>query len=266
MQYNEELFNISLDNYSKISDEKITYEKKDITKIKKELLMLIIAKLKKCLNSKTNPHNGILRIKFRSRYSGITDEGYNQILELIKIGQFDLFASEFCLYLGNIEYKKDKNIDAYFEIIWDYKTYFESFLTKQEELSQVSISDLSKKAQTNLLKKFAQEIKEAQKLKKQRLLERQCANNGHNFGNWKKISYKTSERNPYLNSRDYIVPKGYEYISVNYTKWERKCQTCGFVETVEQEPPELIKEREKKQKQEQIRKLERKLAELKKES
>lgn len=264
MQYNEELFNISLENYLKISSKNI--EKKDTVKIKKELLKLIITKLKKCLNSKTNFHNGILRIKFRSRSTGKTDDGYNEILWLIKTGQFDSFASEFCLYLGNVEYRKNENVDAYFEIIWDYKTYYESFFTKQEELSQTLINCLSIEAKTNLLKKIAQEIKKAQKQGNQRLLKEQCANNNHNFGKWKKIIYKVSERNPYLNSRDYFVPKGYEYITVTHTKWERKCLTCGFLEVTEIEPLELIKQREKEQVQKQIKKLERKLTELKSEN
>lgn len=264
MQYNEDLFNICLENYLKIHN--TTFEENDTLKVKKELLKIIIVKLKNCLNSKTNFHNGILKIKFRSRYSGETDDGYNEILQLIKTGQFDSFASEFCLYLRNIEYRKNKNIDAYFEIIWDYKTYYESFSTKQDELFQISMNHLSIETKTNLLKKFTQEIKKAQKLEKQKLLKERCANNNHNFGNWKEINYKASKRNPYLDSRDYYVPKGYEYITVTHTRWERRCLTCGFLEVTEKEPLELIKEREKRQKQEQIKKLERKLTELKSEN
>ena len=39
--------------------------------------------------------------------------------------EFDSFAREYCMYLGNTETNSDEYNDAFFEIIWDYRTYFE---------------------------------------------------------------------------------------------------------------------------------------------
>lgn len=54
--------------------------------------------------------------------------------ELIKLGKFDLFASEYCIYsnheinLDDLIYgkTKDESFKSYYQIIWDYKMYLET--------------------------------------------------------------------------------------------------------------------------------------------
>lgn len=102
---------------------------------------------------------------------------------------------------------------------------------------------------------------ESNNLKKR--IEEECKNKGHDYTEWERIEYSRCERNPYLGNRDYMVPEGREYISVDYVKWERKCNRCGFIETVEKEPKELIDKRKEENKQKEIKRLEKRLKKLK---
>lgn len=107
------------------------------------------------------------------------------------------------------------------------------------------------------MKSFIGKVKKECALEKKELIKAECVSKGHDYSKWEKIEYSTRERNPYLDSRDYIVPEGMEYISVEHTKWKRTCFRCGYVETFKQEPQELIDERNEKNKRARIKKLEK---------
>ena len=89
-----------------------------------------------------------------------------------------------------------------------------------------------------------------------------CKKEGHSFSDWEKEMITVMERNPYLGSRDYIVPEGKEWLPKTYPQWSRKCSRCGFVEGTIIEPEEVREKREEEEKQLKIEKLERELKSL----
>lgn len=128
MKYNEELFNISSQLYSKTNS---INENNDA--VEKELLKILLNKIKDNLNTLENQINGILKIKFISRVFGSTDEGYKLIEELIKSNKFNDLAANYCIYIANNANSDDQYFSTYYEIIWDYKTYFETLNMNKNE-------------------------------------------------------------------------------------------------------------------------------------
>lgn len=271
MKYNDSLFNVSSEYYSKIDSKSIDNINEKTANLEKELLTILLKKFRNILNDKGKKHNGILKINLCTK-----DEGYTQIKELIKLGKFDSFANEYCLYLGNVELRQNEC----FEIIWDYRTYFEILsmyeikngiqvkedrnYSQSEMLKAISsFKSLPIKRQLLVLKNFVSKVKKECELEKKELAESECKSKGHRYGRWKRIDYTTYEVNPFLHSRDYVVPEGMEYIDVEHTKWERTCSRCGYVETVFVEPQSLIDARYRKEKQERIKALELELKQLK---
>lgn len=280
MKYNDYLFNISSEYYSKIDNETVDNTEEKTERLEKELLSILLKRFKESLNDSSIKKNGILKTKFKSRFWSTTDDGYNQIKELVKLGKFDSFANQYCLYLGNVETREDENTCSYFEIIWDYKTYFETLsmheiekgiafkknkkYNQSELLKAIStFKNLPIKHQLSVLKSFVNKVKKECTLEERELVESECARKGHDYSKWEEIKYRTSERNPYLDSRDYIVPEGMEYITIKHTRWERTCARCGYVESVDQEPQELIDERNERNKKAKIKSLEEELKRLK---
>ena len=133
MKYDEEVFYTSM----KAKDKAISSKNKpseDVKKKQKELLKILLAKFQEQLKEKGKIEGELLRVQFKSAVyvfnQGKTETGYREIEELVKSGDFDSFASQYCFYLG------DKNFNvpgvSYYEVIWDYKTYFEQ-LKKSDE-------------------------------------------------------------------------------------------------------------------------------------
>ncbi len=123
MKYDEEAFVISYDACNKAV---LTNNKDDAIKSKQyKVLKLLLGKFQEQLNSKEKIEKGILKIKFESRFFSDFNDGYCEIDELVKSNNFDDFAREYCMYLGDVEHRCDECSDAYYEIVWDYKTYFE---------------------------------------------------------------------------------------------------------------------------------------------
>ena len=65
-------------------------------------------------------------MRFIRKFWQRSEEGYDLIYDLVNANQFDSFASQYCFYLGEIERDCNECHDAYIEIVWDYKTYFET--------------------------------------------------------------------------------------------------------------------------------------------
>ncbi len=123
MRYDEQAFIMSYDAYNKTE---LTKSKDDAIKNKQDkVLKLLLGKFEEQLKSKQKLEEGILKIKFKSIFFSNFNDGYHEIDELVKSNNFDYFASEYCMYLGEVEHRCDEYNDAYYEVIWDYKTYFE---------------------------------------------------------------------------------------------------------------------------------------------
>lgn len=122
MKFNNEMYNLSQDYYKNIQYS----ETNDLEqRLQNKLLKVLLKRFKEEL--KENPHTGIIKVKYKSHYWQDADDGFDLIRILIILDKFDSFANEYCIYLGNVEDRCDKEHNtAYYEIIWDYKTYFET--------------------------------------------------------------------------------------------------------------------------------------------
>ena len=126
MKFNNAMFNLSQDYYKDIQNSKTTSLDK---RLQNKLLKVLLKRFKNEL--KENSHTGIIKVKFKSPFWQDPEDGYDLIRMLITIDKFDNFASEYCIYLGNSEDRCDEMHTAYYEIIWDYRTYFENMNTKE---------------------------------------------------------------------------------------------------------------------------------------
>lgn len=86
--------------------------------------------------------------------------------------------------------------------------------------------------------------------------EEMCRKEGHIFDKWEYRHWVTRE-NVYINHRLF------ENYPVEHQKWISTCCRCGQMEITSQEPQELIDERNEKNKQIRIKKLESELRRLK---
>ena len=127
MKYNEELFNISKQLYDRtIKDQEMNNDERLVN----ELLQVLLKKFKTELATEQSL-KGIVKVKFKDFFFKDGEEGYALIYQLIHSKKFDELANKYCFYLGN----RDSKCDSYthfYEIIWDYKTYFE-FLDEKEK-------------------------------------------------------------------------------------------------------------------------------------
>ena len=128
MKFNNEMFNLSQDYYKDIQNVETT----DLDKrLQNKLLKVLLKRFKNEL--KENSNTGIIKVKFKNPFWQDAEDGYDLIRMLITLDKFDSFASEYCIYLGNVEDRCDHEHTAYYEIIWDYKTYFENMNNKIQE-------------------------------------------------------------------------------------------------------------------------------------
>ena len=71
-------------------------------------------------------------MRFQSKFWCEPDEGYDLINELVgseywkdNVNNFDNFFKNYFIYLGDMNRRSDEFNASYFEIIWDYKSYYE---------------------------------------------------------------------------------------------------------------------------------------------
>ena len=265
MKYNNEVFNISTQNYPSIQE----IETSDADKqLEDKLLSILLKKVSKELSINPRPKNGIVKVYFKHPFLQEPEDGYHLIQYLIAAEKFDSFAREYCFYLGNVEYSCDKDNSAYFEIIWDYKTYFEGLSMNALNInsentdsnkiieSLIDFKQLPLKYQIAVLEFFGAKVDEYKQIVSQEAAEKICASEGHQFSKWKKfvdINYEDAWIDHEL-IHNYRSEK---------TMWERTCARCGYVERVEQEPQELVDQQRKINKQAKIKKLEKTLRKLK---
>ncbi len=88
-----------------------------------------------------------------------------------------------------------------------------------------------------------------------------CREEGHVFSKWveKRLIKTVTVGDSGIES----LFTGIGTREVKYKEWHRTCERCGFVETVEQEPQELIDARKEKNRKARVRKLENELKKLK---
>ncbi len=136
MKYDKKLFELSQESYSK---SKNTTDK-EVKQKQKALLKIFLKRFKSELMN--NKENELLKVCFKSEFWSEPDEGYDLINELVgceywknNVNNFDNFFRNYYIYLGSIERVSDEFTKAYFEIIWDYKSYYETVKNTEKVLT-----------------------------------------------------------------------------------------------------------------------------------
>ena len=126
MKYDKKLFELSQEVYSK---SKNTTDK-EVKQKQKELLKIFLKRFKQELIN--NEKNDLLKVRVQSKFWCEPDEGYDLINELVgseywkdNVNNFDNFFKNYFIYLGDMNRRSDEFNPSYFEIIWDYKSYYE---------------------------------------------------------------------------------------------------------------------------------------------
>lgn len=142
MKYDKKVYEVSqvLSANMKKSD---NISDKEIRTLQREFLKEFLKRASQELND-SNSLNGILKIKFKSCFWLQSENGYLQIEKLICNEEFDLFAKEYCMYLGNMESRCDEYYTSFYEVVWDYKTYFES-INNQKKIKENEINSMTLK-------------------------------------------------------------------------------------------------------------------------
>lgn len=121
MKYEDTAYNLSAQFYKDEDDDNIEVD--DQTQC--ELLPILLKKFAEELEKDDTQNKGIVKVRFKQAFWQPAEPGYHVLRELVDAKKFDEFGSQFCFYLGNVERECNEYRDAYIEIIWDYKTYFE---------------------------------------------------------------------------------------------------------------------------------------------
>lgn len=123
MKYNEELYNLS--KIAKYAN-KQNYNKKEISAKQRRLFKYILEELKRQMTNQKITNEGYIEIIFIDRFYSKSDPGYQEIKDLINSHAFHSFASEYCIYLSEVENRCDEFYSSYYKLVWDYQTYFNS--------------------------------------------------------------------------------------------------------------------------------------------
>lgn len=158
----------------------------------------------------------------------------------------------------DLDNQKDQELSKLLE---EFFSTFEKMLEEDNEFSEYKniperITNLSKNSQYKLFKVIFCELKICEKDDVQAKKEQICKENGHKYTEWKRHTWTT--RTPVWDAG--LVG----YMDVEHSCWSRKCKRCGFYDKSGIEPDEEYEERKRKEKEEEIKRLEKRLEELKK--
>lgn len=119
-----------------------------------------------------------------------------------------------------------------------------------------SLSEDNKNKVINEIFKIIKKYLEIQEQENKKMMCEQEAR--HIFSEWKKATLFTEEP---------VWDAGLRgHVKVEHENWKRTCSRCGFVETVDKEPAELVAARKEKNKKRRIKQLKAELRRLENES
>ena len=102
----------------------ISEQEKEYTKEELEFAKLILSEF--CKKAKEEkPEDGLIKVTFTSRWWSTVDNGYHEINDLLRLSKFNTLFRHYNIYIGDSSYLEDEYHNAYFELIWDYKTYLD---------------------------------------------------------------------------------------------------------------------------------------------
>lgn len=130
-----------------------------------------------------------------------------------------------------------------------------------------NLPEETKKKAANEIIKIIEDLVKKQNLEK---AKKTCIQEGHIFGDWKKVEYTTCSH-PVVRKHSFYDHNGYLVEETDRTyrnnrgiKWVRECRRCGHKENSFREPDEVIQAILEEKRQEEIKQLENRLKELKK--
>lgn len=145
MKFDSELYELT----KEISKEKIEYTKEEL-----EFARLILSEFyEKAKEEK--PKDGLITVTFKDRWWSTTDMGYHEIYELVRLKKFNTLFRHYNIYVQDSSSIQDEGHDAYFELIWDYRTYTDSL--KNSEM-QEKIERYEKEKKYNEYKTNKEEV------------------------------------------------------------------------------------------------------------
>ena len=123
MKYNDILYNMS-----KTGNKNNTKKnEKEIALLQEKLLRLIIEKIKVAISDKTNINDDFIEICFSSEIGCYTEDGFNEIKELLSKDSFHGFASEYCIVLVGTPSYLNSAFPEQYKLRWFYKNYSNNF-------------------------------------------------------------------------------------------------------------------------------------------
>ena len=143
-----------------------------------------------------------------------------------------------------------KVLDLFIDI---FKNYLNN---KKYEKSLLVFSTLSEKRRLKVIKELIEYLEDENKNQIQENKELECKNNGHIFSNWSYHEW-TTYGEAWIDHQ--LIPD----FPLNHSEWRRHCTRCGFYEEATSEPKDVREERLQKEKEEEIKKLELRLKNLK---
>ena len=270
IKYDEKLYNLGLEAYKNINIPK--KNERGFSEKKNKFIKLLLRKFKKELRQQEY-NNGIIKVRFERKFWSDFNDGYNELKELITSLDFDInsFLSEYCMYIGDIEYRCNEYTDAYFEIIWDYKTYYEHMFKENLDIFNQITNDpndikehidtynnLPIKYKIEIINNLINNINKCKSDNEHDIAVKTCSTEGHKFGKWNHREWETI--------KDVVIDHQHvPNYRIKHEIWSRTCERCGFIEENEKMPDEIKQEIEQKRKQAKIKRLERELHRLKNE-
>ena len=204
MKYDEKLYNLGLEAYKNINIPK--KNERWFSEKKNKFIKLLLRKLKKEL-CQQEYKNGMIKVRFERKFWSDFNDGYNELKDLITSLDFDInsFLSEYCMYIGDIEYRCNEYTDTYFEIIWDYKTYYEHILKENLDIFNQITND------PNVVKERIDTY-----INLPDIAVRTCSTEGHKFGKWKLLKCPVDDYSCIVHN---VIPNH----EVNNEIWSRTC-------------------------------------------
>ncbi len=228
MKLRKDVYLLCMDAYEKGYAPEV-HETEDIQQKQEELLRILLERFSKELQKQSLQKNGLMRVKIQGGFFHEKEPGFKSLLELRNKNQLEQFLKEYCFYIGEVQELEDPSHRPFFEIIWDYKNYFEqSFapeinnyntrgLVSNKNLIKATrdFKELPVDYQADVLYDFIDSVEEHTARFQDEIIENSCQEE-HEFGEWMKDVSNHSD-----------------------IHWVRFCKKCGKMERVEEIPVEL---------------------------
>lgn len=196
MKFNEYLYELT----KNIEDDDFEYTDEEV-----EFARVILDEFcNKAKNAK--PHDGLISVEFKSRWYSDSDKGYKEINHLSR--KFNSMFRHYNIYIGDVSYLEDDFHDAYFKLIWDYRSYMDNLKTREMQ----SMIEGYEKEKTRKL----------------------CESEGHDFSDWFYVRPQEEDHSPIPCFDDDDVESN--------PYWKRECKRCGLRQITYRDPIEYTKE------------------------